>query len=254
VTSSRVTRTMRVASLLLVTTLPILAVACGDGEDTTSVDSLQRFPRLTGEHPASCDGYHDRLSACGLLTAGRFDCSEPANEVNRCVFECLTAASCELLWEARCGAVFPFALDRCFTECQTFECGDGTAISKFWVCDGEVDCFLTGVDEVDCDLFQCGSGEGVPHDNVCDGYPHCFDGSDEDGCPVFACETTTELIPEVWVCDFAADCSDGSDEANCPIFTCIGDGSTIPLIWQCDQEHDCLDGSDERGCAELICR
>jgi len=268
--------------------LPAFAIACGDGDPTgagTDVDTDGKgFPRLAGSHPPTCAGFSERLRACGLLTEGRFACTDPTDANGTCAFSCITGASCQLLWEAECQAV-PSTLDNCidgcleFTcadgifsiptsgvcngfpdcfdasderNCPTFTCGSGEVLPESWKCDGYPDC-LDGSDERGCMAFQCGSGETVPLPWQCDFFPDCLDGSDEEGCPGFECGSG-EVIPEEWECDGYGDCLDDSDETRCPIFTCISDGRTIPVEWQCDQQHDCLDGSDEFGCAEVLCR
>ena len=38
------------------------------------------------------------------------------------------------------------------TECteDQFQCPEGSCISSIWLCDGEIDCHLSGADEANC--------------------------------------------------------------------------------------------------------
>ena len=112
--------------------LPAFALSCGDGDGDPSAVETEQFPRLAGSHPANCAGFADRLRACGLLTEGRFGCTNPVDAVGECSFACITASSCELLWKAECQTL-PGALNRCLTECQEFSCGDGSIIPAAWI-------------------------------------------------------------------------------------------------------------------------
>jgi low-density lipoprotein receptor len=248
----RVWRRIAFATLTLVSLCA--GVACGSDEaiDGGVERDPDGFPILTTPHEPTCEGYSARLRACGVLTDGEFACLEPDSPEIQCELGCLTAASCQLLWDFQCRSLPP-VLDRCLSLCNAFTCDGGERIPLNWQCDAELDC-LDGSDEDDCALFQCASGEEqVPERYHCNLVRNCLDGSDEVGCPTFTCDSG-ELIPEAYECDTDSDCADGSDEAGCPILTCASTGEVLPASWRCDQLHDCLDGSDELGCAELLCR
>ena len=210
------------------------------------------FPQLSASHPATCKGLASRLKACGLLTEGPFGCSEPEDAGDRCSFECLTAASCPILFAFSCNEQATPALERCLATCYGFRCESGESIPEDWACDSVPDC-LDGSDELDCTPFECDSGESVPGSYRCDFEADCEDGSDEEACDGFRCESG-ELVPPAWQCDLEEDCEDASDERDCNFFECSTTGERLPPTWRCDQEHDCLDGSDEFDCAQLVCR
>jgi len=97
---------------------------------------------------------------------------------------------------------------------------------------------------------SAGAGlSAVPFTSVCNGSSDCDDGSDEEGCQLFACGDGQSVATSA-VCDGFFDCSAGQDEdVSCPVFVCA-DGFEVPEPFRCDAEADCLDGSDEAGCPE----
>jgi hypothetical protein len=226
-----------------------LLAACSDDGGGDDDDGL---PRIESAHEPTCAGYAARLRACDVMTGGTFSCQEPEDVVDQCLLECLTTASCSLLWKYRCVDTPP-ALARCLARCEYFQSDENYLIPFSWICDRAPDC-ADGSDEVDCEFFECTvSGEEVPLGDLCDAEPDCIDGSDEDGCPTFTC-SDGRVIPEQWVCDFGPDCADGADEIGCHRFVCEVNGEELPAEWRCDLDDDCLDGADEIGCAQLLCR
>ena len=169
-------------------------VGCGDDEAVYARDPATPgkggeqggFPRLNRSHPPSCDGLADRLSACGLLTAGSFACSEPMDSGAVCSFQCLTSASCSILFDFSCNERAAPALERCLADCYGFRCNSGESIPEEWACDSVPDC-PDGSDELDCSPFVCDSGESVPGSYRCDFERDCQDGSDEVDCDGFRC-------------------------------------------------------------------
>ncbi|XP_041975463.1 atrial natriuretic peptide-converting enzyme-like isoform X2 [Aricia agestis] len=62
-------------------------------------------------------------------------------------------------------------------------CGDGSCISRDWICDGTKDC-PSGEDEASCSLcetneYRCASGMCITKRWLCDGYSDCPGGDDE---------------------------------------------------------------------------
>jgi len=255
---ARVARRLAIRNLLVLS-LPalVVAVSCVDepGNAPVTQDPPARatggeYPHLSGSYSADCGGYQARLRDCGILTEGVKQCSDPEDDTARCIFECLSLASCQILANVECESELAYPLSTCFDACATFECNSGESIPALSVCDGLSDC-VDGSDEAMCQ-FECGSGELLPASYQCDFYADCADGSDELGCQGFTC-TSGQVVAESWRCDLQADCDDGSDEVGCDWFVCDATNLGIPPQWQCDGLEDCLDGSDEVGCAHLIC-
>ena len=80
-------------------------------------------------------------------------------------------------------------------------------ISRYQLCDGEIDCEEDGSDESDC--FQCQSSLKMYHKYVMnDSYSDCPDKSDED--EPFTCDNGLK-IPQHYRKNDQDDCGDGSD-------------------------------------------
>lgn len=201
--------------------------------------------------PPTCAGLERRLDACDLLKPGAFPCDEPTSAQEECYFECNLVASCSILRESACEEIPAPPLARCYAECDSFECSDGSRVPLESICDGAPDC-ADSEDEQGCDWFRCGGlQEDIPKEFECDGVADCADESDEhDACyeGFFACSLTEEVLPPEFECDGELDCADGSDEHDAcvvDVFECRTSGEQVLALYECDGEVDCLDGSDE---------
>jgi hypothetical protein len=210
----------------------------------------------------NCQQAQQILDDCSLLSSGRFlRCDEPVTEAQRCEYDCVAAAECEVVTQLVCAADNS-GLQGCLDQCPpaAFECDDGTqTIPDVWRCDAEEDCDDAS-DEAGCTSFTrflCSDGLGLPIGWRCDGEEDCADGSDEQGCPpesLFDCDDGGQ-VPRAWECDETVDCGDASDEIGCaqlqcpdePRFSCAN-SVMIPAEYQCDGDNDCGDLSDESGC------
>jgi hypothetical protein len=100
--------------------------------------------------------------------------------------------------------------------------------------------------------FQCGDGSWIPVYWVCDNYDDCDNGEDEQDCsfPQFTCKDGSTISLD-WKCDGMDDCATGEDELDCgatvPGFTC-NDATVIAAEQRCDGTEQCATGEDELGC------
>jgi hypothetical protein len=186
--------------------------ACGGDDDGGSSDFCARGNAV--------------LQRCGLI-GEPVECAPEAERPNaECTVACLEATECATLVAVFCtpdqlppedaeGLVE--CLDHCWDD-GGFHCASGDAsIDPTYQCDGEADCF-DGSDEVGCPMFACGDGTSVVQSYQCDGFPDCSGGEDEEACEQHSC----------------------------------GDGTTVPLSFRCDFENDCADASDESGCEPTL--
>ncbi|XP_041567749.2 low-density lipoprotein receptor isoform X1 [Taeniopygia guttata] len=155
-------------------------------------------------------------------------------------------------------------------------CGDGSCLSRHFVCDGDRDC-RDGRDEAGCapappcapPAFRCRDGSCIAALWRCDGDRDCRDGEDEaEGlcgppppprpCPPlqFSCGSG-ECLARRWRCDGTPDCRDSSDETDCappppcpPGQLLCRDRRCIPAARACDGTPDCRDGDDEEACPD----
>ncbi|HKO94388.1 MAG TPA: LDL receptor domain-containing protein [Polyangiaceae bacterium] len=205
-------------------------VACGGDSDEPD-DVVTR----------ACTSFGQRVAECGLLSDGPLDCSGPTTgfspgsaEELECELDCFLNAECGVLEGLLCEGDFAPGVETASV----------------------LTCFFACTEQFGFHCAEAGGGAtSVPSLSVCDGFRDCNDGSDENGCQLFACGDGQSVATRV-VCDGYFDCTDGQDEdQNCPVFRCA-DGFEVPGPFQCDGEADCLDGSDEAGCpaqATLTC-
>lgn len=173
-----------------------------------------------------CGTLQARLRECGVLSAGRFECTNYEDAAEECETSCLRNAECTGIVGFYCG--YTGVVPRCFEGCigvSPFTCDDGLVLSGFTRCNGIEDC-VTAEDELGCPsvtTYKCRNvDERVDSALACDGQPDCSDGSDEtpDCAPVLSCDDGYE-VPGYLICNGSEDCSDGSDEpAACATATC----------------------------------
>ncbi|XP_076043217.1 hemocyanin A chain-like [Oratosquilla oratoria] len=144
---------------------------------------------------------------------------------------------------------------------------DDKCIADTKVCDGVVDCPISGEDEADCDedeapedcgdfYFPCNNGKCLLEFYRCDSVPDCLEGEDERNCD--SCQEGLMLCGDRCVaphirCDGKVDCPGGSDETDCKTckqgFTqCPSDNTCISNKLRCDGKPDCRRGEDEDDC------
>lgn len=134
-----------------------------------------------------------------------------------------------------------------------FDCGDGTGVDPFYVCDGRHDC-LNGADEVGCYFnWQCyNEREYVSPLVLCDGVDDCADASDEGYCDadgIYICDDAHFDVDVEVVCDGFFDCPDGSDEFYCEYtYLCENNVNAVLPQFVCDGVIDCPDQTDEIYC------
>ncbi|GFY28272.1 prolow-density lipoprotein receptor-related protein 1 [Trichonephila clavipes] len=133
-----------------------------------------------------------------------------------------------------CDVICAFTFVACPAE--SFQCNDGTCLSRSAVCNGRWEC-PDGSDEarcytgIPCDVhsFRCTSGQCVPAYAFCNAVVDCLDGSDEN----FAACERGESCPEdsfrcgngrcrssAILCSGLDGCGDNTDEDRCSVCHC----------------------------------
>jgi hypothetical protein len=237
--------------LLLLWTLPTLAVACqSDGRKSGAAGIEDAYTNLAefecGCYAEALGGGAEAERQCREQLDGTvegelfpFDCIDRAvsgNAQAEAAFDCLVSATYDYV-DCITGEGCP----------EVLTCADGTTYSEFDVCDGFQDC-EDGADEANgctSEPFVCADGLELSNFDLCDGFDDCEDAADEAGCPetcdsVFEdanerCgELPLEVEPDIEMCFPSYMCADG---------TSVDEGA------ECDGFDDCADGSDEAACA-----
>jgi hypothetical protein len=241
----------------------------------------------------SCKAFASDLRACGLLTAGEYNCG--GWSWNDCEHKCLAGLDCSDLSHVMCGfGTNSGAYTLCTYDCSVFDCGDGQTTKDAFVCDGDPDC-ANGADEIGCPSFG-DDPQGTTSPILCDGFVPAGDGGVASGstcgalkeklenCSLFAAGgsvsgcTPPDTLRET--CQFRCAletgcedlkslvCSDGQvsgtywgcmelceplDDSDPNEFQCASGEYVLPKSAVCDGYGDCYDGSDEIGCATLVC-